>query len=410
MPVEARTLRPRRCSLAPTRADLSAPKRLTAARLAGVPELEETFSDTTDTKDIWDGGGEQPPSAGRHVELLQESLLAMGYELPRFGIDGIYGSETTAAATQFQIDAGHPLPAGHEWEHVLGIAGPNTLAHFDIFDPGGTVGYVTPAETGVPANAARFSESPDHLFAGFDDSTSPPWLVVGTRTRRRVRVELDPADADVTFSLDDPSIASLGRTHEGIVVGGERAGTTSVRATAGGVPLAELLVSVKDPREEVVNFLFVSDSSTPRFATERDHEKATLLTLRLNRVWRRQANVHFTLGQVAEVVMAEAIGPEVGATSLESLVPHAVAGGLNVFLVWSIERGLDPLRTAEKGGVSMLLLPDDDCHDGMDVPHGAGHYLGVPLECHGSGVMSTCEGESDRRRVPKEVADVVNPS
>src|SRR5262249_10892319 len=159
-------------------------KRLTAARLAGIPELEEAFTDTTDTKDVWDGGGTQPASVGRHVRALQESLLAMGYELPRFGADGIYGAETTAAVTQLQIDAGHPLHAGDDWEHVLGMSGPNTMVHFDLFDPGGTVGEPATA-SGITATAAMFSESPDNPFAGFDESTAPPTLFVGTRTRRR---------------------------------------------------------------------------------------------------------------------------------------------------------------------------------------------------------------------------------
>ena len=334
----------------------------------------------------------------------------MGYELPRFGVDGVYGSETTAAATQLQVDAGHPLPPGHEWEHVLGIAGPNTLAHFDMFDPGGTVGYFTRQRRGVTARSVQFKESGDHPFAGFDNSTSPPSLVVGAQTRRRVRVVSDPVDADVSFVADDPSIAAIGLTHEGIVVGGERTGTTVVRATHGEAQLAELPVTVKGPREEVVNFFFVSDSSRPQFATKRDHEKATLLTLRLNRVWRRQANVHFRLGQIDDVTLPDAIGRVIDAATSESIARIALPGGFNVFFVWSLEPGLDPMLISQGEAVSVMLLPDDGCPDGMDAPHGAGRYLGCPAGGPSSGVMSACDSGADRRRVPKEVADAVNPS
>src|SRR5262245_38648421 len=229
------------------------PKRLTVARLAGVPELEIAFCDFTGEFDISDGEGVRPASTGKPVQLLQESLLAMGYELPS-GADGIYGSETQQAAMQFQIDTGHPWPAGQEWEHIGGIAGANTMAHFDMFDPGGTVSSHVPDETGVPATAARFDESPDHLFMGFDASTSPPSLVVGTTTRRRVKVVREPAESDVTFEVADPDVAAVGTTHEGIVVGGESEGTTTVRATAGNRVLAALTVAVQDPRERVVNF------------------------------------------------------------------------------------------------------------------------------------------------------------
>jgi peptidoglycan hydrolase-like protein with peptidoglycan-binding domain len=387
-----------------------APKRLTAARLAGVDELEETFSDLTDTLDIWGGGGERPPSRGRHVELLQESLLEMGYQLPGYGVDGIYGPETTAAVLQFQIDAGHPLPPGHEWEHVLGIGGPNTLAHFDMLAPGGTVGYATRESTGAAAKSARFAESPDNLLAGFDDSVSPPSLVVGTSTRRRVRVEVEPAHADVEFAADDPSIATVGLTHEGIVVGGERAGTTVVRATSRGTALAELHVSVKDARDEHVNFFFVS-TADPSEGTTRDHEKAMLLTLRLNRVLRRQANVRFSLGQVADVVLQRPAGRGVGADDLHQLARNVVASGFNVFLVRAIAPGLEPVQLAAAADEpAFMVLPDDDCPDGMDVMHGVAHYLAQSLADGRTGLTAPCGADTDRRRVPRDVADTVNPS
>jgi peptidoglycan hydrolase-like protein with peptidoglycan-binding domain len=381
-----------------------APKRLTAARLAGEDELEETFSDLTDTRDIWDGGGEQPPSKGRHVALLQESLIEMGYELPTYGVDGVYGAETTAAVLQFQIDAGHPLPAGHEWEHVLGMGGPNTLAHFDMFTPGGTVGYATGRSTGVIADAVEFAESPDNLFAGFDDSVSPPSLVVGTSTRRRVRVEIEPADAEVEFAADDSSVATVGVTHEGIVVGGERAGTTVIRATSLGNALAELHVSVRDARNESVNFFFVSSTNN---GTTRDHEKATLLTLRLNRVLRRQANVCFSVGQVEDVVLQGAVGPQVDADDLLELAGRALPGALNVFLVRALAPGLEPVQLDAS---PFVVLPDDDCPDGMDLMHGVTHYLARSLADGRSGITAPCGTDTDRRRVSREVADMVNSS
>jgi len=375
-------------------------KRLTAARLAGIPELEEAFTDTTDTKDVWDGGGTQPPSVGPHVKALQESLLAMGYALPRFGADGIYGAETTAAVTQLQIDAGHPLHEGHEWEHVLGIAGPNTMVHFDMFDPGETVGEAASA-SGVVAAAAVFSESPDNLFAGFDGSTSPPTLLVGTRTRRRVRVERQPAGATVEFAVADPTVATVGLTAEGIVVGGERAGKTTIRASSDGVVLAELAVDVRDGREERVNFFFVADASEPRFVTALDHEKATLFTLRLNRVYRRQANVHFTLGRVEDVALSRPVGPSFGPEFTAQLEPFAVPGELNVFCVWEAPPpapGADP---------SIVLLPDADCSDKMTLPHAAAHYLAGGRPLPAEGLATACGSGTDRRRITIALADAM---
>jgi hypothetical protein len=92
-------------------------------------------------------------------------------------------------------------------------------------------------------------------------------------------------------------------------------------------------------------------------------------------------------------------------------VSFALAGGFNVFFVWGVESGLDPLRISKEDGEdSLVLLPDDDCRDGMDLPHAAGRYLGSPAGGPTSGVMSACDSEAERRRVPKEVADAVNSS
>lgn len=49
---------------------------------------------------------------GVAVRSLQEKLLALGYELPRFGADGIFGPETEAAVRRFQKDAGAVLVDG----------------------------------------------------------------------------------------------------------------------------------------------------------------------------------------------------------------------------------------------------------------------------------------------------------
>ena len=45
-------------------------------------------------------------SEGSDVRALQELLLSLGYELPRYGADGNFGAETEAALRAFQADAG----------------------------------------------------------------------------------------------------------------------------------------------------------------------------------------------------------------------------------------------------------------------------------------------------------------
>ena len=56
---------------------------------------------------------------GEDVRKLQSRLIELGYDLPKYGADGEYGSETVAAVKEFQIDKGLD---------VDGIAGEKTLA------------------------------------------------------------------------------------------------------------------------------------------------------------------------------------------------------------------------------------------------------------------------------------------
>jgi peptidoglycan hydrolase-like protein with peptidoglycan-binding domain len=65
-------------------------------------------------------------ATGIHVELLQDSLIAMGYTLPGFGADGVFGPETEAAIKAFQTDARAVL--------IDGIVGPETMGLFDLHD------------------------------------------------------------------------------------------------------------------------------------------------------------------------------------------------------------------------------------------------------------------------------------
>ncbi len=56
---------------------------------------------------------------GEDVRVLQNKLLKLGYSLPKYGADGSYGEETTAAVMAFQTDKGLV---------VDGICGPITQA------------------------------------------------------------------------------------------------------------------------------------------------------------------------------------------------------------------------------------------------------------------------------------------
>ena len=66
---------------------------------------------------------------GEDVRVLQNKLLALGYGLPKYGADGSYGAETTAAVIAFQTDKGLMTD---------GICGPITQAALESVDTGDT--------------------------------------------------------------------------------------------------------------------------------------------------------------------------------------------------------------------------------------------------------------------------------
>lgn len=56
-----------------------------------------------------------PGDHGSHVETFQYALIALGYELPRFGADGWFGGETHEAAYHFANDYGYPMAPEQDW-------------------------------------------------------------------------------------------------------------------------------------------------------------------------------------------------------------------------------------------------------------------------------------------------------
>jgi len=83
---------------------------------------------------------------GTPVRLLQQALLDAGFELPRFGVDGIFGPETKAAVMNFQRSS------GLTGTRIDGIVGPTTMGWLDQrFSAGPTPAGTSPgATTGCP--------------------------------------------------------------------------------------------------------------------------------------------------------------------------------------------------------------------------------------------------------------------
>ena len=100
--------------------------------------LSGSLTDLSGIKDTLKFG-----STGDDVKKAQQALLDLGYTLDQFGVDGIIGSETTAAIKAFQEANGLT---------VDGIIGPDTLA----------------ALQGASSSSFELKENVDDLIAGVD--------------------------------------------------------------------------------------------------------------------------------------------------------------------------------------------------------------------------------------------------
>jgi peptidoglycan hydrolase-like protein with peptidoglycan-binding domain len=372
---------------------------LTARRFARVRVLEAVF----DNEMVLQNG-----SSGTAVRLIQESLLAQGYDLPNFGADGIFGDETETAVRQFQIDAGAVA--------LDGIIGPNTMQLLDMHDPGTTRPTgpaATPPPVGAPAppaaTGAVFSEEPAEPFSGYDNSTAPNWLVVPADGRRRAAVAIAPAGARPAFTTQDATVATVDPTPTGVVVTGVGHGTTEIHADEGGVTLARLQVAVKDRVEHSAAFHYVCDSAAPPHCSNGAPPADEMRSL-LNRVWERQANVRFTDGGSHNVVAPGDLGAAVDWTSpgggeWNTVIALGTGADYNVFRVWTyLQDGVNPNGAANLA--NNTLIADAPCADGLGLAHECGHFLG--LDHPDAFIMTPCGGRVDRR-VSKAMADTVNP-
>jgi peptidoglycan hydrolase-like protein with peptidoglycan-binding domain len=373
---------------------------LTATRFSGNRVLEAAF----DNERVVENG-----DAGTAVRLIQESLIAQGYNLGPSGADGDFGADTEAAVRQFQIDAGAVL--------LDGIVGPETMQLLDMHDPGGTTAtgrLATPPRPGAPAapaaTGAAFSEHPDEVFAGYDASVVPNWLVVPATGRRRVAVATAPAAARPTFTTLNAAVATVDVASNGVVVTGVAAGTTEIQSREGGATLDRLRISVKNRRDRSAAFHYVCDSAVPIPHCSDGTPSPEAMRSLLNRVWERQANVRFTDGGDTNVVVPGDLGAAVDWTSpgggeWNTVVAMGLGANYNVFRVWHYLQDGAATNDAANLGAN-TLIGDNPCADGLGLAHECGHFLGLD---HPDGFIMTPCGGRVSRRVSKAMTDRVNP-
>lgn len=95
------------------------PKTFVHSRFKGDPRLDAVLNHGTLLR-----RGSRGPS----VATVQQALMDLGHDLPRFGVDGDFGSETRSAVISFQREVRLKIPGFG----VDGIVGPNTIEQLDL--------------------------------------------------------------------------------------------------------------------------------------------------------------------------------------------------------------------------------------------------------------------------------------
>jgi peptidoglycan hydrolase-like protein with peptidoglycan-binding domain len=119
---------------------------LVSPRFSGDPQLEAAF----DNEQMVRQG-----QNGEHVRKIQQALIDLGFQLPRFGVDGNFGSETKRAVKSFQRNS---QLLGRDGD---GVIGPVTMENMD-----NRFGAAAPAPTPNVTVTENVTDGPHHLPAG----------------------------------------------------------------------------------------------------------------------------------------------------------------------------------------------------------------------------------------------------
>lgn len=258
-----------------------------------------------------------------------------------------------------------------------------------------------------------FSEHSSERRMGYDESADPDSLVVPVGDKRKVKVR---KKEELTFVVNPAGAVTVDATtpSDGVTITGVNHGQAFVEAHAGTEIRERLDVAAKRQRSITVDYHFVSDS-TGR-STRRHPGDETAMNNRLNEVWEKQANVHFSVGLVDSPVVPRTLGTEIEANNTgdpewQAVTAFATGAPYNVFFVWEIADPPDgDIQGVTAGTGGHTFLEDDECADHLTNAHEAGHHLGLANgDSHpSSSIMASCGG-SNRDRVTRAQADAVNP-
>ena len=262
----------------------------------------------------------------------------------------------------------------------------------------------------------------------FDDTTSPPTLMVPKSGTNKAKAEIDPASraSQVTFESADRakatvSPAAAAASPQTVTVTGVAKGGTTINAKKAGASqvLASMAVDVKERVDKTVEIHGITETSnTPNLVPTSVPGDAALQTYLNDTVWGKQANVFFTVtrsdknvaydldsnGKLADPVLVSATSAEINAISTA-----AKAGGVDFNIYYINEMEVPHAFTIRSRGEAWI----QDTHVNSTVnvtAHELGHALGRGGEsANVKDVMYEAGLASNPCEVRKRDWDAVNP-
>ncbi|MFH6989266.1 DUF4157 domain-containing protein [Flavobacterium collinsii] len=179
----------------------TAAEDLESPRFKGDYKLEQTHDDL----DYLATG-----SKGEPVQKVQSSLMDLGYQLPKFGADGDFGSETRAAVFKFQSDNGLSYD---------GIVGVQTIGRLDDIYVGKGPGPGKDKKKKPPkkkdkktcdiTNTFHFSSDPVHIETLETDGACKSFSISLTTTRNKGE---NPCSGYIVEITDSAGTSLMGPT------------------------------------------------------------------------------------------------------------------------------------------------------------------------------------------------------
>jgi hypothetical protein len=263
---------------------------------------------------------------------------------------------------------------------------------------------------------------------GFDDSPTPPWLMVPTAGEKKAilvdgeMMSVTSQDLSVATVSEKPGTA--GNKKRELIIKGLKKGTTLIDVKSGGTSKAQLDVAVKDRKTVKMAFNYVSDNAGHK--TWRVRASAPRWIKIINSIYLPQTNIEFKNHSVNNVNIPQNLGRVVRfSTHLIGVAASQHEWGIvtakgdstadfNIFFVWEYEQDNTPRIDHTDAGTSggNCIFEDRAGKEvGETLSHEAGHFLGVNDTYANTEKNLLMYGITDARgrKIPKAHANTMNP-